>query len=115
MVGAWQHPGIALEELRVLHLGLKAARRRLGFHIGWSLGIGDLKAHPQIDTLPSTRPHLLIVPFSMGQAFKPMTLWGLFLFTPAQLCLRSDRIQSWPSSGDVLRYSTTWMRCLAYL
>jgi hypothetical protein len=47
------------EKLRVLHLGLKAARRRLGFHIGWSLGIGDLKAHPHSDTLPSTRPHLL--------------------------------------------------------
>ena len=89
--------------------------RRTVRHTGHSLSIGDLKACPYSSTLPSTRPHLLIVPFSMGQAFKPMTLWGLFLFTPAQLCLRSDRIQSWPSSGDVLRYSTTWMRCLAYL
>ena len=45
-------------------------------HTGSSLSIGDLKAYPHNDTLPPTRPHLLIVPLPMGQAFKHMSLWG---------------------------------------
>jgi hypothetical protein len=49
-------------------------------HSGQSLSIGDLKAHPHSSTLPITRPHLLIVPLSMGQAFKHMSLWGPTLF-----------------------------------
>ena len=40
---------------------LKTARR-LEFHTGWSLGIGDLKAQPHSDTLPPTRPHLQVMP-----------------------------------------------------
>jgi hypothetical protein len=51
-----------LEELRILHLNQKAVRRRLEFHTGWSLSIGNLKAHSHSDTLPPTRPHLLLVP-----------------------------------------------------
>ena len=43
---------MVLEELRVLHLDAQAARRRLCFHTGWSLDIGDLKTHPHSDTLP---------------------------------------------------------------
>ena len=50
---------MVLEELRVLHLDLKAARRRLEFHTDKSLSLGDLKAHPHSDILPPTRPHLL--------------------------------------------------------
>ena len=44
------------------------------YHIGSSLSIGDLKAHPHSDTLHPTRPYLLIVPLPMGQAFKHMSL-----------------------------------------
>jgi hypothetical protein len=39
-------------EVRVLHLHLKAARRRLA-----SRKLGGLKAHAQSDTPPPTRPH----------------------------------------------------------
>ena len=46
-------------KLRVLHLNQKAARRRLEFHTGWSLSIGNLKAHPHSNTFPPTRPCLL--------------------------------------------------------
>jgi hypothetical protein len=39
--------GLVLErELRVLQHDLEEARRRLEFHTGWSLSIGNLKAHP---------------------------------------------------------------------
>lgn len=37
------------------------SRKEIEFHIGQSLYIGDLKAHPYSDTLPP-RPHILIVP-----------------------------------------------------
>jgi hypothetical protein len=54
---------------------LPQAAKRLEFYTGWSLSIGDLKAHPHSDTLPTlTRPYFLIVPFPMGQAFKHMRL-----------------------------------------
>ena len=43
----------------------QAARRRVPFHIGQSLSIGDLKAHLHSDTLPSTR--LQLVPFPMAK------------------------------------------------
>jgi hypothetical protein len=56
-------------ELRVLHLDLKAARRRLECHSGQSLSIEDLKACPHSDTLPLTWPYLLIVPLPMGQTY----------------------------------------------
>ena len=51
--------GIMLEELRVLHLHLKASGRRL--------------AHcpPHNNTPPPTRPHLLIVPLPGPSIFKP--------------------------------------------
>ena len=59
---------MVLEEPRVLHIDLKATKRRLSstggqeealIHTGQSLSIGgDLKTHPHSDTLPSTRPHL---------------------------------------------------------
>jgi hypothetical protein len=68
------HADMVLEmELRVLHLDPKAVRRRLS-HIGKSLSLGDLKTHPYRDTRSPTRPHLLIVSLSMGQAFKRMSL-----------------------------------------
>jgi hypothetical protein len=51
-----------LGELGVLHLDLKAARKRLSFHTGQSMSMGNLKAHSHSDTLPPTRPCLLIVP-----------------------------------------------------
>jgi hypothetical protein len=50
---------VVLEEPKVLHLDLKAARRRLEFHTRQSLSIGDLKAHSHSNTLPPTKPHLL--------------------------------------------------------
>jgi len=47
-----------VEEHRALHLDPKAARKTLEFDTGWSLNIGDLKAHPYSAT-PPPRPHLL--------------------------------------------------------
>ena len=56
------------KELRVLHLDLKAAKRRLssvgsqketGFNTRQSLSIGDLKVHQYSDTLPPASPHIL--------------------------------------------------------
>jgi hypothetical protein len=49
------------------HCHLQAARRRLSSALG-EVCAYDLKAHPHSDTLPPTRPHLLIVPLPMGQA-----------------------------------------------
>jgi hypothetical protein len=66
---------MVMEELRVLHLVPKAARRRLNPH--WALG--QLKAHPYSDTLPPTRPHTPV-----GQAFKHKNLWGPYPFKPPQ-------------------------------
>ena len=48
------------EELRVLHLVPKAVSLEEG-----------LKAHPHSDTLPPTRPYLLIVPLPGPNIFKP--------------------------------------------
>jgi hypothetical protein len=61
---------MAQEELRVLHLHLNATRRRLA-----SLGSSEevLFAHPHSDTLPPTRPHILIVSFPGPSIFKPLT------------------------------------------
>jgi hypothetical protein len=48
---------VELEEMRVLHLDLKAAR--ILIHTGQSLNIGRiLKAHPDTDTFLSTWRHL---------------------------------------------------------
>jgi len=63
---------MVLEEQRILQPCPKRARRRMEFHTGQSLSIGDLKAHPHSDTLPPTRPHPLIVPLSTGQAYESM-------------------------------------------
>jgi hypothetical protein len=46
------------------------------FHIGWSFSTGNLKAWPHNTTPTPTRPHLLIVPLYMAQAFKHTSLWG---------------------------------------
>jgi hypothetical protein len=59
--------GMAQEELRVLHLVSKN-NRRLAYK---QLGGRSLKAHPDSDILPLTRPHLLIVPFPGSSVFKP--------------------------------------------
>ena len=52
--------------------------------IAWAF-IWDLKACLHSDILSSTRPHLLILPHPMGQAFKHMNLWGPYLLKPPQL------------------------------
>jgi hypothetical protein len=59
---------MVLEDLRVLHLDLTAARRKLALR---QLGGLSFKAHPYSDTLPLTRPHLLIVPLPGTRVFKP--------------------------------------------
>jgi hypothetical protein len=71
---ARQHPGRhgAGEGAENSTLDLKAARRRLSFHTGQSLSIGDLKTHIYSTsfnkaTLTPIRPHLLIVPLTMGK------------------------------------------------
>jgi hypothetical protein len=65
----------ALEEPRVLYLDLRTAKRRLSSagsqegdlsFTGQSLRLAALKACLHSDTLPPTRPHLLIVPLPMG-------------------------------------------------
>jgi hypothetical protein len=68
-----------LEEPRVLHPDTKAARRSLIctgsqgeglFCAGWSLSTRSPQIPlPHSDALPPTRPHLLIVPLHMGQAY----------------------------------------------
>jgi hypothetical protein len=64
---------MALEELRILYLVLKANRRRLTLRQlgGWS------QSPPNSDTLPSnkaipnpTKSNILIVPFSLPSIFK---------------------------------------------
>jgi hypothetical protein len=73
---------IMLEELTVLHLDLKAAKRRLSY-IRQSLSTRrPLEAHPHSDILPPTRPHLLVGPLPRGQAFKYRSLWRPNLFKP---------------------------------
>jgi hypothetical protein len=73
---------LVLEKSRVLHLE-ESSRRRMS-HTGLNFSRGDDKALTHSDTLPPTRPHLLIAPHPMGQAFKHMTLWGANLFKPPQ-------------------------------
>jgi hypothetical protein len=67
-----------LEELRVLHLDQKAARRRLALR---QLGRRFLKAYPQSDTLPPTRPHLL-QPVSTRSQFLTVSLPVPSIFKP---------------------------------
>jgi hypothetical protein len=65
------------EELRVLHLVLKANRRRPVYR---QLRRRSLKAHPHSDTLSPIRPHLLIVPLPGPRIFKPSQkdiLWDM--------------------------------------
>jgi hypothetical protein len=51
--------GMVLDkELRVLHLDLKASKRRLSSELGGALALGDHKACPCSGTLSPTRPHL---------------------------------------------------------
>ena len=59
--------GMVQEELRVLHLHLKASSRILAFRY---LGLGE-KAHTHSDTPTPTRPYLLIVPPPLPSIFKP--------------------------------------------
>lgn len=59
---------LVLEEPRVLHLELKAARRRLSSTLGRT-SAWDLKAHPYSDALPPTRPHLQTVPLPGPSVF----------------------------------------------
>ena len=90
MAGAWLCPGRhGAEGARSSTPWFSGSRRRL-FHTGWSLSLGNLKARPAPTvtlfhqhghtyskaTPIQTRPHLLIVPLSMGQAFKYKSLWG---------------------------------------
>ena len=66
-----QHAGShdAEDSQRVIH-PLQAARRDCVSH--WhSLSIYNLKAHLHSDTLPPTRPHLLVVPLPGPSIYKP--------------------------------------------
>jgi len=84
--GSVQADMVLEKELRVLHLDPKAARRKFFICTGQSLSArGDLKARPHGDTLPPTRPRLLIAPLLMGHAFKHMSLWRPNLFTPVHI------------------------------
>ena len=61
-MGTYKPTGVLETELSVLHLNLKTAERDC-LPYCCSLSIGNLKADPHSDTLPSTRLHLLIVSF----------------------------------------------------
>jgi len=63
--------GMVQEELRDLHLHLKAARGRLS--IPRQLG-GGSPSPPHSDTLPPTRAHLLLVPLPGPSICKPSHL-----------------------------------------
>ena len=61
--------------------------RRLKFHLGQSLSLGDLnttlRAHPLNNPLSPTMLPLLMVTPPVGQTFKHKSLWGPNLFTPS--------------------------------
>lgn len=87
---------------------LRDSKKKTECHTGWSLRIGDLKAYPHSGTLPPIRPHLVIVPHPMVQAFKHKSLWKPYLFKPLPpgmfgvcLCLLSCFI--FPDNMGVLR------------
>lgn len=66
---------LVLGESRVLHLNPKTVWSRLLLQAARRRGLvgleyRDFKARPHSDSLPSTRPLFLIVPFLVGQAFK---------------------------------------------
>jgi hypothetical protein len=71
-----------MKAARVILFCPQAVLRSLYFHTRQSLSIGDLKAHPHSDTLlhkatpAPTKPHLLIVPLPVGQAFRHRSLEG---------------------------------------
>ena len=54
-------------ELRVLHLA--GNRKSTDCHTEGNLSKRDHKAHPHRDTLPPSRPHLLIVSLPLGAIF----------------------------------------------
>jgi hypothetical protein len=64
---------MVMKEPGSLHLDLKAEEGNC-IHTGYSLSTGDFKVHPGSNKLPSTRPHLLLVPLLIAQAFKHMSL-----------------------------------------
>ena len=71
---------LVLEEPRVLHVDPKAARRRLCITVARCEHIYDIsKPWFYSNTLPLTRPHLLIVPLPMGQTYSNhhTPLWAL--------------------------------------
>jgi|UPI0000484E4B hypothetical protein len=57
---------MALEELRVLPLFQKSARKRLAL-LHWQ----SFKTHTHSDVLSPTRPHLQIVPLPGSSIYKP--------------------------------------------
>jgi hypothetical protein len=73
---------MVLEELRVLHLNPKEARRRLWLHIGQSLSIENLKTHPHTSSNKATPPHRVL---PEGQAFKHRSQWAPNLLKPPHL------------------------------
>jgi hypothetical protein len=56
--GSVQADMVLEKEARVLYLELRQQKGTVS-HTGHSLSIGDLKAHPNSNTLPLIRPHLL--------------------------------------------------------
>jgi len=68
-MAAYKQTWVVEMELRVLHLHPPLEHRRP-------------QSPPRSDTLLPTRPHLLILPLPMCQAFKHMSQWEPFLFRP---------------------------------
>jgi hypothetical protein len=58
---------------------------------GHTLNIGDLKAGPHGDALPPPRPHLLIVPLPVGQAW---VSGGHTYSNQCTLCLKQNKANS---------------------
>jgi hypothetical protein len=67
---AWQHPGRYNDgdEAESSTSGSEGSQEKTVFR---QLGRGSQCAHPCSDTLPSTRPHLLIAAFPGPSIFKP--------------------------------------------
>jgi hypothetical protein len=96
------------KELRVLYLNSQVAERDCVPHWVY-LTHRDLKACPYSDTLPPSRPHLLIAPLPVGQALKHRSLWRPFVLQVLRSC--GDRNDTDTKSGSHNSFFTCSPSC----
>jgi hypothetical protein len=103
---SWRAAWNVLEGQRVLHLDIWAPKGACVFYPEHrSLNTGDLKVCPHCNTLPLTRPHFLLVPLAMGQAFKDRSLGRPLLFKPPHHLSGDSEAMACTSSASVLLHS----------